>query len=101
MIADMLRIARGKIERMEAQYKGITRTIEFFEAMEIPACPACKSDDTASVQVGVIGRTINLCAATTKFKLLPNSPTPGRYFCNACTHYFDGAITPGSGSLRE
>ena len=86
----MLRISREKIERMEAQYTGITQTIERFEAMEIPECPACKCEDTASVQVGVIGRTINLWAATTEFEARSTGfATLGRFFCNACSHYFD------------
>jgi hypothetical protein len=47
------------------------------------------SDNTASVQVGVIGRTITMAAATSKFKLVANGPKPGTYFCQACRGFFD------------
>jgi len=55
----------------------------------LPQCPRCGSKDTADVQCGIIGRTINIAAATTRFKLIPNGPAPGKYFCNACDEFFD------------
>lgn len=55
---------------------------------DLPPCPDCGSEDTASVQIGVIQRTMNIAAATTKFKLIPNGPKPGPYFCNACDRFF-------------
>ena len=74
---------------METSYPGIREQIFRFDAAELPVCPDCNSPDTASVQVGVIGRTINLCAATSKFHLIPNGPKPGEFFCNSCRKYFN------------
>ena len=54
----------------------------------LPACPKCVSADTAAVQVGVVGRTISIVAATTKVKLVPNKRF-GRCFCNECKEFFD------------
>jgi hypothetical protein len=73
---------------LENRYPGITESILRFERAELPACPRCGSQDTANVQVGLIGRTIDIAAATTKFKLIPNGPKPGAYFCNACGEFF-------------
>ena len=47
------------------------------------------SEDTADVQVGIVRRTIQIAAATTKFKLIPNNPKRGSYFCNTCKKLFD------------
>ena len=75
---------------LEERYPGITEQIRRFENAELPPCPHCGSSDTASVQVGIIGRTININAATRKFKLVPNMPDKrGDYFCNKCGKYFD------------
>lgn len=84
----MIKITEEVIREMEQQHPGITRTIWYFENMEIPACPTCGSGNTASVQVGIIGRTIYLAAATSKFHLTPNGPKKGEYFCNVCHRYF-------------
>ena len=59
-----------------------------FTQMEVPACPKCGSRNTASVQLGVIGITIRLAATCRKFKLIPNGPTPGSWFCNSCGLFF-------------
>ncbi len=68
---------------------GIRETILRFEEAILSPCPSCGADSTADVQCGIIGRTINIAAATTKFKLVPNGPRPGRYFCNSCQTFFD------------
>jgi hypothetical protein len=47
------------------------------------------SDDTASVGCGVIGRTMNIAGATTKFKLVANGPALGKYFCHIGNRFFD------------
>ena len=48
-----------------------------------------KVTNTASVQVGVIGRTIYMASATSKFHRVPNSEQAlGKYFCNRCRQYF-------------
>ena len=71
------------------------RLIRRFTEMEAPRCIRCGSDDTASVQVGVIGLTIRLAATCRKFKLIPNGPKPGAWFCHGCGSFFD---TPARGS---
>jgi hypothetical protein len=86
----MIKVSTERIDRMDEQRPGVKEQILRFEAAELPDCPNCKSADTASVQVGIIGRTIYIAAATTKFKLMPNRPVPGEYFCNHCTEFFDG-----------
>ena len=60
-----------------------------FMKMEVPPCTRCGSSTTASVQVGLIGLTIRLAATCSKFKLIPNGPKPGEWFCNACRRFFD------------
>lgn len=59
-----------------------------FIQMEVPACTQCGSRNTASVQVGVIGLTIRLAATCRKFKLTPNGPKPGDWFCHSCQQFF-------------
>jgi hypothetical protein len=86
----MLKFDREDLEHIETLYTGIGETILHFEQATLPACRNCGSEDTADVQFGLIGRTIHIAAATTKFKLLPNGPAPGEYFCNACNKFFDG-----------
>jgi hypothetical protein len=89
----MLKLTGGQIEALESSHPGIKEQIQAFELAVLPVCPRCGSADTADVQVGIIGRTINLNAATTKIKLTPNGPRPGRYFCNACSKFFDPILT--------
>lgn len=60
-----------------------------FTRMEVPPCTRCGASNTASVQVGVIGLTIRLAATCSKFKLIPNGPKPGNWFCNSCNKFFD------------
>lgn len=84
----MLKVSKETLEDLEEKYPGITEQIMRFENAQLPACPNCKSTDTADVQVGIIGRTINIAAATTKFTLIPNGPKPGPYFCKNCKTYF-------------
>lgn len=84
----MLKIDEDTISRIEQKYPGIREQLLQFEGAILPACSRCGSEDTADVQVGVIGRTINLAAATTKFKLIPNGPKDDTYFCNTCEKFF-------------
>lgn len=79
------------LARMEENYPGITQQVMQFDAMEMPPCPYCGSEDTAIVQVGIIGRSISVSAATKKVTLVMNGPKPGKYRCNECKEYF----TPG------
>jgi hypothetical protein len=85
----MLKLDAIALHHLEKSYPGIGETIHFFETEVLPACPHCCSVDTASVQCGVIGRTISLAGATTKFKLIANGPKPGSYFCNVCEKFFE------------
>lgn len=75
---------------LEERYPGITEQIERFENAVLPPCPHCGSEDTASVQVGIIGRTMNIAAFTKKFSLVPNmSDKKGEYRCRKCGKFFD------------
>jgi hypothetical protein len=85
----MLEITLEELDSLELCYPGIKQNILFFENAQLPTCSLCQSEDTADVQIGVIGRTITICASTTKFKLIPNGPRPGRYFCNTCGKFFN------------
>jgi hypothetical protein len=79
---------RERFAKMEEIYPGITKQIWHFENMTMPQCPFCDSEDTAIVQIGVIGRTIHIKAGTRKIKLLLNGPRPGDYYCYQCEKYF-------------
>jgi len=97
----MLKVDKKELEDMETRYKGIIEQIMRFENADLPSCPHCQSNNTADVQVGVIGRTMTIGAATTKFKLIPYGPKPGRYFCNECRKYFGlAADKPGGFTAR-
>ena len=84
----MIRKTEDQMKQLESQYPGITEQIWRFEQADLPACMACGSADTASVQVGVMGRTINIGAATTKIHLMLNGNDEGIYFCNVCRKQF-------------
>ena len=86
----MLKVDQASIDRMESSYPGIAEQIHHFDTAELPSCPHCESSDSATVQVGVVQRATNIAAATTKFRLVPNGPKPGPYFCNDCKRYFGG-----------
>lgn len=88
----MLKIDATLLNRLEEQYPGIKEMILQFEAAHLPACVHCASLDTAKVQAGIIGRTITIAAATTKFKLIPNGRRLGDYFYNACKAFFNDGI---------
>ena len=85
----MLKVNKETLDWMEKTYPGIGESIRSHEEDALPVCSRCGSEDTASVGCGVIGRTINLAAATTKFKLFPNRPSLGKYFCNSCDKFFN------------
>lgn len=84
----MLKRTMKEIDQMELNYPGIKASILHFENAELPNCSLCNSADTADVQIGIVGRTMTICAASTKFHLILNGPRPGRYFCNACRKFF-------------
>ncbi len=89
----MIKFDEKTIENCEIQYPGIREQIFYFENATLPQCLHCDSTDTANVQIGIIGRTIHIAGATTKFHLISNGPKPGKYFCNECGQYFNESIS--------
>lgn len=85
----MLKVSKKELEFMESQHSGIIEEILLFENATLPSCPHCGSNNTADVRVGIIGRTIYIASATTKFQIVANGPKPGKYFCNVCKKYFN------------
>jgi hypothetical protein len=68
----------------------IAEQIRLFKEAELPSCPFCGSTETASVQVGMVGRALTIAASTTKVKLVPSAKEKlGIYFCNTCGKYFN------------
>jgi hypothetical protein len=84
----MKKVHKNTLDQMEQQYSGIQSEVNHFEAANLPLCSRCGSDNTAVVRCGIIGRSISIAAATTKIKLIPNGPGPGKFFCNACKEFF-------------
>lgn len=84
----MIKVSEQVLQRLESLYPGIQETIYHFEGTELPVCARCGSGDTASVQCGLVGRSINLAGATSKVKLLANPPLPGKFYCNSCGSFF-------------
>ncbi len=85
----MLKISEEQLASLERDYPGIIADqIRRFENAQLPPCPQCGSTDTASVQVGIIGRTMRIAGATTNFRLIANGPKPGSCYCNSCEAYF-------------
>lgn len=80
---------KSRLEKLERDYPGITSNIRHFEDAELPSCAHCGSGDTASVQIGIIGRTMAIAGMTRKFRLIANGPKPGKYFCRTCQRYYD------------
>ena len=81
---------KAKEINIEENYPGVTEQIQRFEEDELPPCPHCGSDNTARVQVGIIGRAITIAASTRRVKLVPNVVDRlGKYFCRECGKFFD------------
>ena len=87
-----LKVDKAWIRAAERMYAGFRQELDDAESSDIPPCPACGSTNTARVAAGVIGRTIHLAAATTKFKLVPNRKRAD-FYCNACDRYFGASKT--------
>lgn len=86
----MLRISKKDLETLENKYVGISAQIMQFENATLKPCLHCKSDNTALVQVGIIGRTIHIAAATIRMKLVSNPRDRlGKFFCNGCGKFFN------------
>ena len=94
----MLKVSEQWLRDVEERYPGIRGTIDRYEALNLPPCPTCGSADTAAVSAGIVGRSIHVCASTTKIRLLPNG-VPEDYYCNACKRYFGGP-DPGEGARQ-
>src|SRR5688572_22555207 len=77
-------------KNVEEDYPDITEQIRRFAAAELPSCPHCGSSNTASVQVGMVGRALTIAESTPKVKLVPSAKEKlGIYFCNECGKYFN------------
>jgi len=85
----MLRVSEAELLRMDERRPGIREQVLSFEAVSLPGCPCCGSQDTASVQVGAVGRLIEICYATSKVTMVANGPRPGKLRCNSCSTYFE------------
>lgn len=70
----MLKLSEKALDDLEVLYPGIKEQIMRFETAVFPRCVHSGSANTADVQIGLIGRTISISAATTKFKLIPFPP---------------------------
>jgi hypothetical protein len=85
----MLKVDGKLLQEMESHFSGIVESIRCFDEARLPACPRCRSNNTADVLISSTGRMIYIAAATTKVKLIPNLPKPGNYFCNKCEKFFN------------
>jgi len=98
----MLRYSEEELLEMDAGYPGVLEQILSYEALVLPACTACGSEDTAKSLCGLIGRTMTISAATTKAKLIPYKTDFTRdYFCNECKEFFDDGSAEGPGDEAE
>ena len=84
----MLKLNQEELDRLQKKYPLIGDMIRVRDAKQLPACLHCNSHDTAGVEVGIVGYSVNLAAASTKAELLPGGHKPGEYFCNGCQKYF-------------
>ncbi len=83
----MIKVSQEELDQLEENYPGFKETLYRYEKKRIPHCIHCQSEDTSLVCVGVIGRTINLAAVSSKVHLRANNK-PGKYYCNTCKKYF-------------
>ena len=83
----MFKVGEDRLKSTKASHPGFIEMVNHFENADIPICPFCGSNDTATVNVGIIRLTMYLTMATTKFHLRANE-RPGDYYCNACKKYY-------------
>ena len=88
----MIKLDQETLVLMDSNYQGFLAHLPRLEGKDIPPCSSCGLNDTAVVQCGVVGRTINLAAATAKFHLLRNQNGERPYFCNSCREYFGAGV---------
>ncbi len=91
----MLMTSEEGLDLMEERDPGIKKRILEIEAKALPACVHSGADDTASVGIGIVGRSMRIAGATTKYHLIAGGPKPGAFFCNSCREYFNAV--PGTG----
>ena len=60
----MLMTSEDGLDLMEERDPGIKKSILEIEAEVLPACAHCGSDDTASVGMGLVGRSMRIAGAT-------------------------------------
>ncbi len=84
----MLTVPVEVLDSLDQTYPGIKKQILAFDAADLPPCESCGSPDTADIQCGLVGRSINISGCTTKVKLLPNGPGAGYFWCNGCESFF-------------
>lgn len=85
----MLKLDEDAMQDLETQYPGICEQVMRFENARLPVCTRCGSADIAEVNVGIVGRTMAIASATSKFTLIPNGPKSGNYWCRSCNKFFD------------
>jgi hypothetical protein len=88
----MLKIQKSEIDALERCNPGTAAVIDRYENAKLPNCSACGSDNVAQVGVGIVGMSIRLVSATTKFRLHGNGPVPGKFYCWKCEQYFGGPL---------
>lgn len=81
----MLKITKAELDALEP---GLRDSVLRYENAKLPACTHCGAEDAASVQVGIVGRSMNIAVCTTKMVLIPNLPKEGNYYCHACKKYY-------------
>lgn len=84
----MLTVPESFLDSLEQKYPGIKDQVLSVDAADLPPCDSCGSSDTATVQCGLVGRSINVGGCTSKLKLIPNGPGPGLLWCNGCESFF-------------
>jgi len=95
----MLTVTEDWLRKAEEMYPGFRHTLNYYELLDLPACPRCGSANSAKVSTGLVGRSIALAAATTKIKLLPNGH-PADFHCGDCGHFFDASPPKPSTPMR-
>ena len=91
----MLKVDDAWLERAEQKYPGLRKTVAYYEAQTLPACPTCGSAETAEVWWAG-RRSLLVAAATSKTKLLPNGH-PADFYCEASASSSTHRKTTGPG----
>ena len=84
----MVKVNEQWIRAVEQVCPGFRATLNYYESLALPPCPKCGSLNSAIVSAGLVGFSIHLAAATTKFKLLPNGH-PADFHCADCGDFFN------------